>query len=79
MLGNFLCKGTNVIRSNMIDHFRLKVLLFQRVTVAARSIVGTSGAGLKPSILELQAIVVALKPDGFPDAIPKPSKYVFRC
>ena len=47
--------------------------------MAARSIVGTSGAGLKPSILELQAIVVALKPDGFPDAIPTPSKYVFRC
>ena len=46
----------------------------QKVTVAARSIIGTHGAALKASVLELQAIVVALKPDGFPESVPKPSR-----
>ena len=46
----------------------------EQVTVAARSIVGSSGAGLKPAILELQAVVVALCADGFPDGVPRPTK-----
>lgn len=46
----------------------------QKVTIAARSIVSTKGAGLKPSVLELQAIVVALKSDGFPQPVPRPTK-----
>jgi hypothetical protein len=46
----------------------------QKVTISARSIVDTSGAGLTPSVLELQAIVVALDSDDLPDGVPKPTK-----
>ena len=46
----------------------------QKVTVAARSIICTSGAALAPSILELQAIVVALDSDGFNEGVPRPTK-----
>jgi hypothetical protein len=47
----------------------------QKVTLSARSIIQTSGADLKPSVLELQAISVVLNLDDFPDSVPKPTRY----
>ena len=48
----------------------------QKVTLSARSIVHTSGADLKPSVLELQAITVVLNIDDFPDSVPRPTRYI---
>ena len=47
----------------------------QKVTLSARSIVNTSGADLKPSVLELQAISVVLNLEDFPDSVPRPTRY----
>ncbi len=48
----------------------------QKVTLSARSIVNTSGADLKPSVLELQAISVVLNLEDFPDSVPRPTRYI---
>ena len=72
----WLCDGQKVTDCG---YFKLKPLseitkVGERVTVAARSIIGSSGAGFKPTIFGLQAIVVALNPYGFHEGVPKPSK-----
>ena len=72
----WLCDGQRAVD---VGYFKDRPLseftkVGQQVTVAARSIVCTSGAGLKPGNVELQAIVVALSDEGFHEGVPRPSK-----
>lgn len=46
----------------------------QQVTLSARSVVESNGFFLKPSVLELQAIIVSVNPDGLPNTAPKPTR-----